>query len=285
MSGGTRVLVIDADASSQADIQKYLVRRRFVVLGGAGMGDEAVAMARAFQPEVVLVNLDDGRESHALARVVADEIPATRLVAYSRSRDVKSAGSRARVGFGERLVQVVPASEKALLAAIESALAGPQEPGCILTDSGAADPALSATVSPNGAGWGYRETALSVADAQPFLRHFAQLASEWLLTRSPQVGQSLMMALAEDVEAPAFGARGRDAVREGLESLAWRLRGDMRLVPGAVGSQPVLVAMVPADGGNWQRAGYFMVGVTDNDAIRYLDYRDKESEESSEGRP
>lgn len=275
MPGGTRVLVVDADASSQAEIQKYLVRRRFVVLGGAEMGDEAAAMARAFQPEVVLVNLDDGRESHALARVVAHEIPETRLVAYSRSRDVKSAGSRARVGFGERLVEVVPASEKALLAAIESALKGPQEPGCILTDSGAPDPALSATVSPNGAGWGYRETAPSLADAQPLLRHFAQLASEWLLTRSTQAEQSLMMTLAEDVEAPAFGARGRDAVREGLESLAWRLGGDIRLVPGAVGSQPVLVAMVLADDGQWRRAGCLLMGVAGNDTIRYLDYRDE----------
>lgn len=275
MPGATRVLVVDADASSQAEIQKYLVRRRFVVLGGAEMGDEAAAMARAFQPEVVLVNLDDGWESHTVARVVADEIPATRLVAYSRSRDVKSAGSRATVGFGERLVEVVPASEKALLAAIESALTGPQETGCILTDSGAPDPALAAAVSPNGVGCGYRETPPSLADAQPFLRHFAQLASEWLLTRSTQAEQSLMMTLAEDVEAPAFGARGRDAVRGGLESLAWRLGGDIRLVPGAVGSQPVLVAMVPADGGNWQRAGYFVVGVADNDVIRYLDYRDE----------
>jgi hypothetical protein len=275
MPGATRVLVVDADASSQGEIQKYLVRRRFVVLGGAEMGDEAAAMARAFQPEVVLVSLDDGRESHALARVVADEIPEARLVAYSRSRDVKSAGSRPTVGFGERLVEVVPASEKALLAAIESALTGPQEPGCILTDIGAPDPALSAAASPNGVGWGYREAAPLRADAQPFLRHFAQLASEWLLTRSPQAEQSLMMTLAEDVEAPAFGARGRDAVREGLESLAWRLGGDIRLVPGALGSQPVLVAMVPADGGNWQRAGYFVVGVGDNDTIRYLQYCDE----------
>src|SRR3989304_5610630 len=124
MPASTRVLVVDSDATSQGEIQKLLVSRRFVALGGAELGEETVAMARAFQPQVVLLNLDNGRESYSAAELVASELPETRVIAYSRRRDLESVSVSSGAGLNGT-VKVVPADETSLLAAIEAALTEP----------------------------------------------------------------------------------------------------------------------------------------------------------------
>ncbi|KKL49385.1 hypothetical protein LCGC14_2316060, partial [marine sediment metagenome] len=110
----------------------------------------------------------------------------------------------------------------------------------------------------------------------PFLPHFAQLASDWLLTRSPQAEQSLMATLAEDVQAPIFGGRGRDVVRQGLEAIDWHLGSGLRLVPSELGEEQVLAVMVEANDGRWHRAGYFVLRVSRDSTVTYLDYRSDE---------
>jgi DNA-binding NarL/FixJ family response regulator len=275
MPASTRVLVVDSDATSQGDIQRFLVCRRFVVLGGADLGEESAAMARAFQPEVVLLNLDDGRESYSLADVVASEFPETRVIAYSRRKDVQPAS--AAMCFGDRPVRVVPAKEKTLLAAIESALGGAPESEAVAIDSARDESGPPATVGPtDSGGWrGGRPTPLQPG-TQPFLRRFAEVASEWLLTRSPQAEERLLAALAEDVQAPSFGGRGRDAVRRGLEGLAWRLGNDFRLIPSDLGGEPVLAVVVETRDGHWHRAGRFVVRAANGSAVSYFDYRAEE---------
>ena len=107
------------------------------------------------------------------------------------------------------------------------------------------------------------------------------MASEWLLTRSPRIEETLLATLAEDVQAPSFGGSGRDVVRQGLEGLAWRLGSDFRLVPSDLGGGPVLAVMVETRDGHWHRAGHFVVQVADGSRVSYLDYRD--GEPSGEG--
>jgi len=279
MQASTRILVVDSDATSQGDVQEILVSHRFVVLGGTDLGEETVTMARAFQPQVVLLNLDDGQESYRVADLVARECPEARLVAYSRRKDAESVVQSAWAGFDGRPVKVVPAEERALLAAIESALAGPEEQAPVAAVDRHEDVRPSPRViSPSPVAWrgGLIPPSLSGERAEPFLRRFAEMASEWLLTRSPWAEERLLATLAEDVQAPSFGGRGRDVVRRGLEGLAWRLGNDFRLIPSDLGGETVLAVVVETRDGHWHRAGHFLVGVADGSTVSYFDYRGDE---------
>ena len=284
MPARSRVLVIDNDATSQGEIQKLLVSRRFVALGGTDLGDELVAMAGAFQPQLVLLSFDNGQESHAVADLVLSESPEARLIVYSHGKDLESVSLSVGGGLGHRRVKVVSTDERTLLAAIESALTGPQEQAPIGADNGHQQITPLPPVAPaSEQAWGARRAAPSRESLQSFLPYFAQLASDWLLSRSPQAEQSLLAALAEDVEAPSFGGRGRDVVRQGLEAIYWRLGHDLKLIPSDLGTETVLAVMAPANDGLWRRAGYFVLRVSKDSTVSYLDYRSDEP--LAEGEP
>ncbi len=292
MPASTRILVVDSDTTSQGDVQEILASHRFVVLGGTDLGEETVAMARAFQPEVVLLNLDSGPESYGVAELVTSEFPEARLIAYSHRRDADSMAQSARKAFGERPVKVVPAEERALLAAIESALTGqeeaPEEQAPVAADAGHEEvrpsPRVISEIPAAWRGWPGTPSP-SGEGAEPFLRLFAEMASEWLLTRSPKAEERLLATLAEDVQAPSFGGRGRDVVRRGLEALAWRLGSDFRLVPSDLDGEPVLTAMVETRDGLWHRAGHFVVRAAGGSTVSYIDYREDEPSEGGERPP
>ena len=290
MPAGTRVLVIDTDATSQGEIQMLLVRRRFVALGGTDLGDELVTMARAFQPQLVLLSFDNGQESHAVADLVLSDFPDARLIVYSNGKDLESVSLSVGGGLGHRRVKVVSTDEITMLAAIESALTTPQEQAPIepaLTtqreqapveaDNGRPEitplpPLAPASGNPPDVG----RATLPRESLQSFLPLFAQLASDWLLTPSPQAEQSLMATLAEDVQAPSFGGHGRDVVRQGLEAIAWRLGRDLKLIPGELGAETALAVMAPENDGHWRRAGYLVLRVSNDSTVSYLDYRSNE---------
>ena len=287
MPAGTRVLVIDNDATSQGEIQKLLVRRRFVALGSTDLGDELVTMARAFQPQLVLLSFDNGQESLAVAELVLSDSPDARLIVYSHGKDLEAVSLSVGGGPSHRRVKVVSTDESTMLAAIESALTTPQEQAAIesaLTtpqeqapieaDNGRPEATPLPPVAPASEEiWGAGRAALSRQSLQSFLPHFAQLASDWLLSPSPQAEQSLMATLAEDVQAPSFGGRGRDVVRQGLEALSWRLGRDLKLIPSELGAETALAVMAPANGGHWRRAGYIVLRVSNDSTVSYLDYR------------
>jgi len=236
-------------------------------------------MARAFQPEVVLLNLDNDQESYRVAGLVARELPEARLVAYSRRKDTESVEQSTLVGFDGRPVKIVPAEERGLVAAIKSALTGPEEQTPIAADGGHEDvdpPQRVDSASPLASRGGPVAPSPSVKSAEPFLRRFADTASEWLLTRSPRAEEELLATLAEDVQAPSFGGRGRDVVRRGLEGLAWRLGGDFRLVPSDLDGEPALAVVVETRDGHWHRAGHFVVQSASGSRVSYFDYRDDE---------
>jgi AmiR/NasT family two-component response regulator len=283
MPAGSRVLVIDNDATSQGEIQKLLVSRRFVALGGIELGEEIVTMARAFQPQLVLLSLDNGQESHAVADLVLSEFPEARLIVYSHGKDLESVNLSVGSGLDCRRVKVVSTDERALLAAMESALTTPQEQAPIEADNGSAKISPLPPVAPvSGEAWGAKRVAPSGKSLQYFLRNFAQLASDWLLTRSLQAEQSLMATLADDVQAPFFGGRGREVVLQGLEAIAWRLGSGFRLVPIELGAETVLAVMAEANDGRWHRAGYFVLRVTRDGTVTYLDYRRDEPSQEDE---
>ena len=277
MPARSRVLVIDNDATSQGEIQKLLVSRRFVALGGTDLGDEILTVARAFQPQLVLLSLDNGQESHAVADLVLSEFPEARLIVYSHGKDLETVSLSVGGGLGHRRVKVVSTDETALLAAIESALTTPTKQAPVEADNGSPERTPLPPLAPTrGDPWGAGRAALPRESLRSFLLHFAQLVSDWLLSRSPQAEQSLMATLAEDVQAPFFGGRGRAVVRQGLGALSWHLGGDLRLVPSELSEETVLAVMVDASDGRWHRAGYFVLRVSRDSTVRYLDYRSDE---------
>jgi hypothetical protein len=269
--------VIDNDATSQGEIQKLLVRRRFVALGGTDLGDELVTMARAFQPQLVLLSFDNGQESHAVADLVLNESPEARLIVYSHGKKLESVSLSVGGGLGHRRVKVVSTDERTMLAAIESALTTPPEQAPIEADNGRPETTPLPPAAPaSEEAWGAGRAALSRESLQSFLPHFAQIVSDWLLSPSPQAEQSLMATLAEDVQAPSFGGHGRDVVRQGLEAISWRLGRDLKLIPSEMGEETVLAVMAPANDGRWRRAGYFVLRVSMDSTVSYLDYLSNE---------
>lgn len=116
------------------------------------------------------------------------------------------------------------------------------------------------------------ETLLPTQNEMSILLRFAQLADEWITTRSAEAQDALLKALAEDVRAPWLGGRGRESVRRGLEMLAARFDHRFRLTVGELEARPVLLALAQQDDGHWQTVGYFVVEMANNGAIAQLDY-------------
>jgi hypothetical protein len=173
-----------------------------------------------------------------------------------------------------------------MLAAIESALTTPPEQAPIEADNGRPETTPLPPAAPaSEEAWGAGRAALSRESLQSFLPHFAQIVSDWLLSPSPQAEQSLMATLAEDVQAPSFGGRGRDVVRQCLEAISWRLGRDLKLIPSEMGEETVLAVMAPANDGRWRRAGYFVLRVSNDSTVSYLDYRSNEPPEEDEPAP
>jgi hypothetical protein len=241
-------------------------------------------MARAFQPHVILLNLDSDQESYRVAELVASELPEAHLLAFTRRKDTDSVEKSARVCFDGHPVKVAPAEGRALLAAIESVLTGseeeaPEEQAPIEVSDEDEEVCPSPRVdspSPVAGRGGPVTQSPSGQSTEPFLRRFADVASEWLLTHSPRTEERMQAALAEDVQAPSFGGSGRDAVRRGLEGLAWRLGSDFRLVPSDLGGGPVLSVMVATRDGHWHRVGHFVVQSAGGSRVSYFDYCEDE---------
>lgn len=116
------------------------------------------------------------------------------------------------------------------------------------------------------------ETLLPAQYGASILLRFAQLADEWITTRSAEAQDALLKALAEDVRAPSLGGRGREAVRRGLQALAARFGHRFRLTVGQLEACPVLLALAQQDDGHWRPVGYFVVEMANNGAIVQLDY-------------
>src|SRR3990172_4481328 len=88
MARNPRVVVIDQDPASRAEVQKMLALSGFAVLGEAGYGIEAVSLAKGTEPDVVVIAIEEPL-ARALQTVeaVADLLPQSPPLAYSSVRD------------------------------------------------------------------------------------------------------------------------------------------------------------------------------------------------------
>ncbi len=151
MAGNPRVLVVDQDFETRAELQKGLVRAQFIVMGGVGYGAEALSLAAELKPSAVLVGVEDP-PARALQTIesLTELLPDSPVLAYSSQTDADSA--RKAVVAGARDYLTKPLKMDEVIKAVQTALAqqerrrallsgesvtGPRSAGMIITIFGA----------------------------------------------------------------------------------------------------------------------------------------------------
>jgi len=121
MAGNPRILVVDQDFESRAELQKGLVRSRFIVVGGVGYGAEALSLAAELRPQVVLVGVEEPM-ARALQTIesLTELLPDSPIIAYSRLTDAESARRAVLAGARDYLTR--PLKIEDVIRAVEMAL-------------------------------------------------------------------------------------------------------------------------------------------------------------------
>ena len=116
-----RVTIIDPDPTRRADIQKMLALSGFAVLGEAGYGIEAVALAKEAKPDVVVAAVEEPiARALQTVQAVADLLPQSPIVAYSSIRD--SDVMRKAMLAGVRDYLVTPVKDEEFVSSIHTVL-------------------------------------------------------------------------------------------------------------------------------------------------------------------
>jgi len=121
-----RILVIDPDAESRAEVQRLLVNSRYVVVGGVGYDEEAPKLASEFKPQVVLIAYQEPVPLALRAlQAVKEAAPEAFIIAYSHRGDIQSVRRVILAGAWDYISR--PVSLKDLSRSIELALAPASE--------------------------------------------------------------------------------------------------------------------------------------------------------------
>ncbi|MBM9466823.1 ANTAR domain-containing response regulator [Nakamurella leprariae] len=121
MTAPRRVLIAEDEALIRLDLAEMLSEEGFEVVGEAGDGEQAVAMAQELKPDLVIMDVKmpnkDGID--AAAEIVADQIaPVVMLTAFSQRELIERARDAGAMAY-----LVKPFSKADLLPAIELAVA------------------------------------------------------------------------------------------------------------------------------------------------------------------
>jgi DNA-binding NarL/FixJ family response regulator len=119
-AGGLRVLVVDDCESMRQCVRLALARAGMTVVGEAGDGAEALVLAAARQPDVVLMDLHMPRMDGIQAtRALRQQQPETRVVLWTGESDEQLASALSRSGADAGLLKGVHTVE--LVAALRDA--------------------------------------------------------------------------------------------------------------------------------------------------------------------
>ncbi len=121
MAGNPRVLVVDQDFETRAELQKGLVRAQFIVVGGVGYGAEALSLASELKPNVVLVGVEEPPvRAHQTIESLTELLPNSPVLAYSSKTDADSA--RKAVVAGARDYLTKPLKMDEVIKAVKTAM-------------------------------------------------------------------------------------------------------------------------------------------------------------------
>jgi pilus assembly protein CpaE len=169
MAGNPRVLVVDQDFETRAELQKGLVRAQFIVVGGVGYGAEALSLAAELKPNVVLIGVEDP-PSRALQTIesLAELLPDSPVIAYSSLTSAESA--RGAVVAGARDYLTKPLKTEEVVKAVELAISQQERRRALLTGDTDADPrSAGMVITVFGAKGGIGKTTISTNLATAFV--------------------------------------------------------------------------------------------------------------------
>ena len=171
---GPKVIIVDQDEAGGTELQKMLAMSSFAVLGRAGYGKEAIALASQSRPDVVMVAMEEP-VARALRMVesLADLLPQSPIVVYSSITDVDI---RRVMLAGAKDYLVTPVKTEELVRSVHTVLAqeerrrqrlsgeveGPATVGNVITVFGAKGGIGKTTIATNLAAAIAQETRESV---------------------------------------------------------------------------------------------------------------------------
>ncbi len=121
MAGTPRVLVVDQDFETRAELQKGLVRAQFIVVGGVGYGAEALSLAAELKPNVVMVGVEEPpARAHQTIESLTELLPDSPVLAYSSMTSADSARKSVLAGARDYLTKPLKMDE--VVKAVHSAL-------------------------------------------------------------------------------------------------------------------------------------------------------------------
>jgi response regulator NasT len=115
-----RVVIADDEAIIRLDLKEILEEAGFQVVAETGRGDEAVALATEFQPDLVILDIKmPGLDGVSAAREIVrtQDIPILLLTAFSQRdliQDARDAGVAAYLVKPFRKAELIPAIDKIL---------------------------------------------------------------------------------------------------------------------------------------------------------------------------
>jgi len=122
MGRNPRVIVIGQELEGRAEIQKTLALAGFAVLGEAGYGIEAVSLAKASEPDVVVISIEEPLiRALQTVEAIADLLPQSPIVSYSSIRDPNSMRKAMLAGVKDYLT--VPLKEDEIINSIHTVMA------------------------------------------------------------------------------------------------------------------------------------------------------------------
>lgn len=230
MAGNPRILVVDQDFESRADLQKGLVRAQFIVVGGVGYGAEALSLASELKPSAILVGVEEPT-ARALQTIesLSELLPDSTILAYSSQTDAESARKAVVAGARDYLTKPLKIDE--VVKAVESALAQQERRRALRSGEAAAGPrSAGMVITIFGAKGGIGKTTMATNLAAAFVAINA--GSAVVVDVDTIFGDAAMM-LDVPVDVSLVDAAGRvdEFDRESLGNSLARHSSGIRVLP------------------------------------------------------
>ena len=122
MTRNPRVVVIGQEPNARAEVQKMLALSGFAVLGEAGYGMEAMSLARATEPDVVIIAIEDPLiRALQTVEAMADLLPRSPIIGHSSIKDPNAMRKAMLAGVKDFLAS--PVKEEELINSVHTVLA------------------------------------------------------------------------------------------------------------------------------------------------------------------
>ena len=230
MAGNPRILVVDQNFETRADLQKGLVRASFIVVGGVGYGAEALSLAAELKPNVVLVGVEDP-PARALQTIesLAELLPDSPIMAYSSQTDAESA--RRAVVAGARDYLTKPLKIDEVIKAVETALSQQERRRALLSGEAVTGPrSAGMVITVFGAKGGIGKTTMATNLAAAFV--VINAGSAVVVDMDTIFGDAAMMLdVPAEVSLVDAAERVDELDRESLGSYLIRHPSGVRVLP------------------------------------------------------